>query len=116
MPAKLYTSADNSVFRQLRVPEYEFTPLDTSADQIRFLVLRPCPGDLNDEVNHIIYTFELHSLSETPEFTAVVNSRGYLRLQEAIKVNRKALLVPIALERFLRHFRKPREPVRLWIR
>ena len=116
MPAKLYTSADDGVFRQLRVPEYEFTPLDTSADQMRFLVLRPCPGDLNDEVNHVVCTFELHSLSETPEFTAVVNSRGYLRLQEAIEVDGKALLVPVALERFLRHFRKPREPVRLWIR
>ena len=80
MPAKLYTSADNGVFRQLHVPKYEFTPLDTSADQMRFLVLRPCPRDLNDKVNHVVCTFELHSLSETLEFTVVVNSRGYLRL------------------------------------
>ena len=59
---------------------------------------------------------EIEPLETAKPFTAVKNSRGYRLLAAPIYINGAPFQVPVAIERFLRNFRRDDEPVRLWIR
>lgn len=101
--------------RHLSLPAYKYQNLQP--EQLRFLTLLPCSADKNDAANHVKCTFTQSTLAEAAgTFVAVKNGRGYKRLQEAIEIEGEILLISVALENFLRHFRRNNEPVKLWVR
>ncbi|KIW99097.1 uncharacterized protein Z519_00760 [Cladophialophora bantiana CBS 173.52] len=107
-------------FREIQGEPFQYGTLDFDKEEIRFLVLeRYAAGDDNkggpgsDLVSRNI---ETQPLSHADPFVAVRNAQGYRLLEELIIVNGKCLVVSAALERFLRHFRRPDRSVRLWIR
>ena len=114
MSSPLFNSDGNS--RTLAIPHYEYSPLKYDCEQMRFLVLQPCSEDRAHRANHVRCNLELEDISSNKPFTAIRNARGYRLLQEAIELDGKALLVSTAVESFLRHYRHPTEPVRLWMR
>ncbi|KAL0778925.1 hypothetical protein CaCOL14_005183 [Colletotrichum acutatum] len=101
---------------ELDVPAYEYTPIDRDAQEQRFLVLHPCPGDKSDPENHVRCSIEIRPLAKAGSFIAIRDSRGYRLIQDAIEIDGKGLVVPAAVEVFLRYFRGHRLPVTLWIR
>lgn len=103
-------------FRDVTLPAYEYSALDDSLEEQRFLILHPCAGDKADPANHVVCDFDVQPLSAAEPFIAVKNARGYRKLQEVIAVDGKSLLISAALERFLRHYRREDQPVRLWLR
>jgi Heterokaryon incompatibility protein (HET) len=97
-------------FREATLPAYEYSPLKDD------LILHPCSGDKADPANHVKCDFNVRPLSSAEPYIAVKNARGYRKLQELIELDGKSLLVSAALERFLRHYRRSDQPVRLWVR
>lgn len=100
----------------LAMPEYQHQPLDFETDEQRFLILHPCFGDKKNDDNHVRCSLVKQSLVDADPFIAVKNSRGYRLLTLPIEIDGKALLVPAAVEAFLRYYRDSQEPIRLWIR
>ncbi|KAK1467029.1 hypothetical protein CMEL01_11022 [Colletotrichum melonis] len=101
---------------ELDIPEYEYSPIDRDAQEQRFLILHPCPGDKSDPQNHVRCSIEVRPLAKAGSFIAIRDSRGYRLLRDVIEIDGKGLVVPVALEVFLRYFRGHRLPVTLWIR
>ncbi|KAG9252296.1 heterokaryon incompatibility protein-domain-containing protein [Emericellopsis atlantica] len=116
MSAQQDLSNTEEQYRALPEKLYTHKPLDFDTEEQRFLILHPCAGDKNAEENVVRCSIEVTPLSKAEPFTAVKNSRGYRLIQEVIDVDGESLLVPVAVERFLRNFRHDHEPVRLWIR
>lgn len=102
--------------RHLTIPQFEYGPLDHEGDEQRFLVLHPYAGNKDDVAAPVSCGLEAVPLFDAEPFIAVNNARGYRLLQEAIILDGRALLISAALERFLRHFRRSDQDVRLWIR
>lgn len=116
MTSTLYISRDDGT-RDLSQPEYEYTTLKIEPQELRLFVLQPCKDDRNALANHVSGRFEVYPVeAKLPDFVGVYNARGYRLFQEAIEVDGKPLIVSVALERFLRHFRRDDEPVRIWVR
>lgn len=111
----LFTT-DSNGFRRVNIPYYEYDTLDPDAEVARFIVLEPCSGDKEDHRNYVRCRFEVQHLARADGYIAIRNARGYRLLQEVIELDSKALLIPAALEKFLRHFRRSDSPVRLWTR
>ncbi|KAI3559520.1 heterokaryon incompatibility protein [Colletotrichum abscissum] len=101
---------------ELDIPEYEYSPIDRDAQEQRFLILHPCPGDKSDPQNHVRCSIEVRPLAKAGPFIAIRDSRGYRLLRDVIEIDGKGLVVPVALEVFLRYFRGHRLPVTLWVR
>jgi len=116
MPGSSLWYSGEDGYRHLTLPPFEWDTLDHERDEQRFLVLHPCAGDRNDVAAHVRCDLENTTLFDAKPFIAVSNARGYRLLEEAIEISGTALLVPVALERFLRHFRRTGESVRLWVR
>ncbi|GKT53945.1 heterokaryon incompatibility protein [Colletotrichum tofieldiae] len=72
---------------ELDVPAFEYQPLNHDAQEQRFLVLHPCPGDKGASENH-----------------------------DAIEIDGNGLVVSAAAEVFLRYFRGRHFPITLWLR
>lgn len=107
---------DKDGIQSLSGPMFEFDNIDLDRNDTRFLVLQPCAGDKEAPENHVRCSLEVQPLTEADPFVAVKNARGYRLMQQPIEINGKYLLVSIALEKFLRHYRKADVPVRLWLR
>lgn len=107
---------EGTTYREIPKPLYEYGTLDLETTEQRFLTLFPCSGDKNAEENHVRCSIETCSLADAQPFIAVRNSRGYRLINEVINIDGAWLVVPVAVERFLRHFRRENEPVRLWLR
>jgi hypothetical protein len=103
-------------YREATAPAYCYEPLDLDNEEIRILVLLPCPGDKNDPYNYVKCTLEVQPLKSAAPFIAIKNGRGYRLLQEVIEIDDRSFLVATALEKFLRNLRKSDTPVRLWVR
>jgi hypothetical protein len=103
-------------FREPTADPYEFKTLNRDDDHIRIFVLEPCNGDLNAPHNYVKGRFEVTPLATARSFIAITHGRGYRLLKEVIEIDGKSLLISTALERFLRHLRKPDVAVRLWVR
>ncbi|KAK2031001.1 HET-domain-containing protein [Colletotrichum zoysiae] len=101
---------------ELDVPAFEYQPLNHDAQEQRFLVLHPCPGDKAAPSNHVRCSIETRPLAAAGSFIAVRDSRGYRHLQDAIEIDGKGLVVSAAAEVFLRHFRGRHLPITLWMR
>ncbi|WYZ40013.1 hypothetical protein EsH8_IV_000354 [Colletotrichum jinshuiense] len=101
---------------ELDVPPYEHQPLDDDVQEQRFLILHPCPGNKKAAGNHVRCSIEVRPLATAGPFIAVKDSRGYRLVQDAIEIDGKGLVIPAAVEVFLRHFRGHHAPVTLWIR
>jgi hypothetical protein len=95
---------------------FKYQPLNYDTTEQRFLILHPFAGDKNDEEAVVRCSIETVPLADAKPFIAVRNSRGYRLLMEAIYIDDKPLPVSVAVERFLRNFRRYNEPVRLWLR
>lgn len=101
----------------LNYPQFEYTPLDQEVRGHRFFLLHPSVEGLDYKDDHVRCELLTVPLSEAPPYIAVKNARGYCLLNDVIEVDGKALIVPAAVERFLRHFRKLLDkPTPLWIR
>jgi hypothetical protein len=111
----LSTDAETT-YRELPDNLYKHEPLNLDTDEQRFLILHPCSGNKNAEENPVRCSLETVSLAETGGYVAVRNSRGFRFIQEVIDIDGAPLIVPVAVERFLRNFRREDEPVRLWLR
>ncbi|KAK5065393.1 hypothetical protein LTR84_001231 [Exophiala bonariae] len=107
---------DEDGVQSLAGPIFEFDYINVNKNETRFLILLPCGGDKGAPENHVRCSLEVQPLTEADPFVAVKNGRGYRLMQLPIEINGKYLLVSIALERFLRHYRKSDVPVRLWLR
>lgn len=113
---RLWTT-DREGNSHLNYPEFEYSPLNQEIGEHRLFLLHPDQAGLDYEDDHVRCNLLTTPLSEAPPFIAVNNARGYRLLNDVIEVDGKALIVPAALERFLRHFRKLLDtPTPLWIR
>ena len=98
---------------ELDVPELEYTPLNTHTHEARLLRLHPT----DDVTKHVRCNVETYLVTDLPPFIAIQNARGYRRLEEAIEVDGRALLISAALERFLRYLRtRISTPTWIWVR
>lgn len=111
------TIVNDDGFQELAVAEFEYQALNDERQEQRFLTLFPCPvDDKNDPACHVKCSLTTCPVDEAGDFIAVRNSRGYRRIQAAIEIDGAAMIIPVALERFLRNYRRQDEPVKLWIR
>lgn len=109
--SSLYIRGEES--SELVVPMIKYAPLDTCSHEARLLKLHPT----DDASKHVRCNLEVHPVTRLPPFIAIQNARGYRKLEEAIEVDGKALLISVALERFLRYLRtRITEPTRIWAR
>ncbi|KAI9150472.1 Heterokaryon incompatibility protein [Paramyrothecium foliicola] len=109
-------STDSKGFRRLHERQYELPPIDPNNNEQRFLVLHPCLEDRVNAANYVRCSMEVHNVESVGPFIAVKNSRGYRHMQEPIQIDGMPFLTTIALEVFLRNFRREDQPVVLWIR
>lgn len=113
---RLWTN-DGKGNSRLNYPEFKYATLDQKIEEHRFFVLQPAVEGLDYDEDHVRCELITVPLAEAPPFIAVKNARGYRLLNDVIEVDGKALIVPAAIERFLRHFRKLLDkPTPLWIR
>lgn len=113
---RLWTN-DEGGNSHLNYPQFEYTTLNQEVEEHRFFILHPAVEGLSYEEDHVRCELVTVPLAEAPPFFAVKNARGYRLLDDVIEVDGTALIVPAAIERFLRHFRKLlNEPTPLWIR
>jgi hypothetical protein len=97
----------------IHVPRYEDTSLSIDTEEARLLTLHPA----DNLADHVRCEMKTYSLVGLPSFVAIQNARGYRHMTEAIEINGGALLIPFALERFLRYLRtKIDGPTLLWVR
>lgn len=97
----------------LTVSVIEFSPLKIDPPEVRLLRLHPT----NNVAEHVRCELETHPLANLPLFIAIKNARGYRKLQDAIEIDGQALIIPCALERFLRYLRsRINAPTLLWVR
>ncbi|KZL67478.1 heterokaryon incompatibility protein, partial [Colletotrichum incanum] len=101
---------------ELDVPAFEYQPLNHDAQEQRFVVLHPCPGDKGASENRIRCTIKIRPLASAGPFITVKDSRGYRLMQDAIEIDGKGLVVSAAAEVFLRYFRGRHFPITLWLR
>jgi hypothetical protein len=116
MPSPLWKFEDDKGQHSLVVPKYEYQPLNHTANEQRFIILHPCLGDRQATENYVQCSIETLPVDSAGSFIAVRNSRAYKRILDAIEIDGKALIVPVAMEIFLRHLREKEKPVRLWAR
>lgn len=107
---------DDDGIQRLAGPIFEYDNIDLERNDTRFLVLQPCAGDKEAPENYVRCSMEVQPLAQADPFIAVKNARGYRLMQQPIEINGKYLLVSIALEKFLRHYRKADVSVRIWLR
>ncbi|KAF2161345.1 hypothetical protein M409DRAFT_28381 [Zasmidium cellare ATCC 36951] len=113
---RLWTT-DGEGNSHLNYPQFEYTTLNQEIGEHRFFVLHPPVDGLDYDDDHVRCELITVPLSEAPSFIAIKNARGYRLLIDVIEVDGKALVIPAAIERFLRHFRKLLDkPTPLWIR
>ena len=109
------TVTDEDGIQHLAGPIFEYDDIDLENNETRFLILQPCSGDKEAPENYAKCTLEVQQLTQAEPFVAIKNARGYRLLQTPIEINGKYTLVSVALEKFLRHYRKSDVPVRLWL-
>lgn len=98
---------------KLVVSKLEYTPLNTHTHEARLLRLHPT----DDVTKHVRCNVETYLVTDLPPFIAIKNARGYRKFEEAIEVDGQALLISVALERFLRYLRtRISKPTCIWVR
>lgn len=110
------TVTDEDGIQRLAGPIFEYDSINLEKNETRFLVLQPCSGDKEAPENYVKCTLEVQQLTQAEPFVAIKNARGYRLLETPIEINGKYTLASVALEKFLRHYRKSDVPVRLWLR